>query len=67
MKFNKQEGYCIEQQSIKCRKTKTEARNKGHRQSNEPIKTRSKYMQTTKSAAFTWGRRAQNASSEWNE
>ena len=49
VKFNK-EGYCIEQQSIQCRKTKTGTRNKGHRQSNEPIKTRSKYMQTTKSA-----------------
>ncbi len=40
--------FLIEQFSIECRKTKTKvitlANHKGHRQSSEPIKTRSKYM-----------------------
>jgi len=39
---------CIERFSIECRKTKTRvitlANHKGHRQSSEPIKTRSNYM-----------------------
>ncbi len=53
-----------EQFSIECRKTKTKvitlANHKGHRQSSKPIKTRSKYMQPSRSA----GKRAR-ASHDW--
>ena len=49
---------------IECRKTKTKvvtlAHHKGHRQSSEPIKTRSKYMELTRSAG-KWVR----ASHDW--
>ena len=44
----------IERFSIECRETKTKvitlANNGGHRQSSEPIKTRSNYMKLTQSA-----------------
>ena len=40
--------YFLARFSIECRETKTKvitlANNKGHKQSNEPIKTQSKYM-----------------------
>ena len=44
----------LERFSIECRKTKTKvitlANHRGHRQSSEPIKTRSNYMKLTQSA-----------------
>ena len=54
----------IEQFSNECRKTKTKvitlANHKGHRQTSEPIKTRSKYMTPAQSA----GKRAR-ADRDW--
>ena len=47
-------GHSIERFSFECRKTKTKvitlANHKEHRKYNEPIKTRSNFMQLTQSA-----------------
>ena len=47
-------AFLIERFSIECPKTKTKvitlANNRGHRQSSEPVKTRSNYMELTQSA-----------------
>ena len=46
--------FMLERFSFECRKTKTKvitlANHRGHRQSSEPIKTRSNYMKLTQSA-----------------
>jgi len=46
--------FVLEQFSVECQKTQakviTLANHKGHKESSEPIKTRSKYMELTQSA-----------------
>ena len=60
----------IERFSIECRKTKTKAitlaNHRGHRQSSEPIKTRSNYMKLPQSAGKReWVRIGFGFTSDW--